>query len=375
MKRLDEYFKKKTKNLSFIEIKPNSYVDIKGYKVGPETPLPLVLDELVKEIQEGKAQDEVNFATVINGIIYTIGVDPKFKHLEEYKKILYNYDFRIEEFILYNGLKKVNEGHLEDGLVWLRALYIINKRNLMGSYNYALALGERAKEAYTLKDNNLGDVFLTTSTSIMEEILDMDPNFSLAYYKLGYHYKTYKQYKKSQLIWQKYLRLGDDEALLQDVRDSLEEIEDDVIYEEGYNEILNGRPDIGLEKLLPLSERYNNWWNLHFMIGLGYRQLGEFQNAKLHFQKVIEVNPKQADAFNELGLCLAYMGNFEDAIESFSKGIDLKPNDYEIICNRGMAYIQVNDIENAKKDINKAYNINPNDEITIACKNELEKYM
>lgn len=373
MKELDNYFKEKTENLSFIEIKPETYVDIKGYKVYSDTPLPLIIDELITEIKEKKAQDEVKVSAIINGMVYTVGVDPEFKHCEEYKRILYKYDEKIEEYILYSGLKKINEGLFEDGIIWLRALTIINDRHVMGIYNYGLALEEKAKRLFESDNKKLGNVFLSKSTECFEKVIDIDSNFGQSYYKLGYHYKNSKQFKKCQLMWEKYIQLGNDDELLQEVREGLEAVDDDVIYEEGYLQIINGNAEKGLEKLLPLKEKYVGWWNLLFMIGLGYRQLERFEEAKAEFISVLDIAPKQVDALNELGLCQVYLGDTTEAIETFSRAIELKPNDYEIICNRGMTYLQLLDISNAEKDILRAYAINSEDEITIACKNELDR--
>lgn len=373
MKDLDNYFKEKTENLSFIEVKPKAYVDINGYKVCSQTPLPLIIDELIEEIKEKKAQEEVKVSAIINGMIYTIGVDPKFKHCEEYKNILYKYDVKIEEYILYNGLKKINEGLFEDGMIWLRSLTLINDRHLMGLYNYGLALEEKAKRLFVLDKKELGSAFLNKSTECFEKVIDIDDRFSQSYYKLGYHYKNSKQFKKCQLMWKKYIQLGNDDELLQEVREGLESVNDDVIYEEGYLQILNGNAEKGLEKLLPLKEKYIDWWNLLFMIGLGYRQLERFEEAKEEFINVLDIVPNQVDALNELGLCQVYLGDTTEAIETFSKAIELKPNDYEIICNRGMTYLQLMDISNAEKDILRAYAINSEDEITNACKNQLER--
>lgn len=375
MSRLDDYFKQKTKNISFIEIKPGTYVDVNGFKVTDEVPLPIVLDDLIDEIKESSDGEEIKFTSFINGIIYTLGVDPEFKFFEDYKNILYKYDEKIENYILYRSLKNISEDSLENGMISLRCLYFLNKKNLFGKYNYALALAERAKVSFELKDKQLGKEFLDRSTEVLEEVLDDDPNYELALYKLGYHYKSKCEFRKAQIMWEKFLRLGKHEELLEEVREGLETIEDDVAYEEGYSLVLEGYSAEGLEKLLSIVDKYDKWWNLYFMIGLAYRQLGEFEKAKDYFQRVLELEKDQVEALNELGLVLVYLGDVPAALEKFNKAIELSPRDYEIMCNRGMTYLQMNDLENAQIDISNAYEINPNDEITIACMGELDKYL
>lgn len=373
MKELHKFFLKKTNNISFIELKPDSKVFVKDYRIDPEIPLPLIIDELIKEIKDGNASDEVKLSSIIRGMIYLIGVDPEFKYSQQYKDILYHYDEKIEDYILYTGLKKINENALDEGMIWFRALYYINNKNLMGKYNYALALEEKAKKLFAANNNKLGNAFLNGSTNVFEEIINDDPNFDLAYYKLGYHYKNSQQYIKSSLMWEKYLQLGKDDDTLNEIRENLDNMKDDVVYEEGYNLVLSGKPEAGLEKLLPLKEKYVDWWNLFFMIGLAYRQMGMYEEAVEEFETVLDFVPNQVDALNEIGLCQAFLGRYSEAISSFTKAIELKPQDYEIRCNRGMTYLQINDIENAEKDINAAYEQCSTDEITILCKQELER--
>lgn len=375
MSKLDEYFKQKTKNISFIEIKPKTFIDVNGYRVTEDVPLPIVVDDLIEEVKTNEDANEIKFASFINGIIYTLGVDPEFKFFKEYRHILYSYDKKIEDYIIYKGLKDLSENNLEIGMIWLRAIYYINNKNLFGKYNYALAIAEKAKKAFEGNDRTIGEAFLNCSTKILEEILEDDPKHHLALYKLGYHYKSRNEFRKSKITWEKFLRVGKEDELLNEVRECLDIIEDNAVYEEGYNLILEGYSDEGLEILLPLVDAHNKWWNLYFMIGLGYRQVGEFDKAKEYFLKVLELEEDQVDALNELGLCSVYIGEVDEALRYFTKAIELRPTDYEIMCNRGMTYLQMNNIESAKKDILKAYEINPDDEITLSCMHELDQYI
>lgn len=375
MDRLGDYFKQKTKNISFIEIKPDTYIDVNGYKVTEEIPLPIVIDDLIKEVKTNKTAEEIKFASFINGIIYTLGVDPEFKYFEDYKEILYKYDEKIEEYIMYMSLNNVNQDNLEIAMIYLRALYFINNDNVTGKYNYSLIVAEKAKQEFESNNLKLGKDFLDASTRLLEETVNDDPNFHLAYYKLGYHYKSRKEYKKSQLTWEKFLTFGKEDELMNEVRECLDTMKDDVIYEEGYTLVLEGYAEEGLEKLLSIEKNYENWWNLLFVIGLGYRQLGEFDRAKEYFTEVLKIEADQVDALNELGLCSVYLGQVDEALAYFTRAIELSPQDVEIMCNRGMTYLQTNDMENAKRDIMKAYEINPEDEITISCVNELERHI
>lgn len=375
MDRLENYFKKKTENISFIELKEDTFVDVNGYRVTSDIPLPIVVGELINEIKSGD-DEEVGFLNMINGMIYTIGVDHEFKHAESYIDILYSFDPKIESYIIHLGMNKLKSGNLEDALVVFRSICSINPKNIDGLYNYALALEERSRLAYENKDKKLGRLFLTEAMEKMEEIISLDEEQKvyMVYYKLGFYYKHFNQFREAKAMWEKFLARGKETELLDEIRSELLQMEDDVTYEEGYNKVIEGSAKEGLDLLIPLAEKYESWWNLEFMIGLAYRQLGQIEQAIDCFKKVLEINPAQIDSLNEVGLCKAAQGDMEGAIEYFDQGINIEPKNYEIICNRGMAKLQLGDIPGAKEDIERAYRLNPEDEIVMACMNEIVKY-
>ncbi|SHH79546.1 Tetratricopeptide repeat-containing protein [Caloranaerobacter azorensis DSM 13643] len=373
MRGIEKFFKEKTENLTFIELKSSANTKFNKFKLDSNVPLPILVDELITEIKERRAQDEIKISSIIRGMIYTIGVDPNFPYIEKYRDILYSFDEKIEDFILYNGVKFIKEGLLDDGLIYLRALVVLNDKNVDGLYNYGVALEERAKKYLELRDEKRANMFINEATRQFENILEIDDEYPLAYYKLGYHYRLNKQFIKCKIIWEKFLTLSKDEELKEEIKLNLLEMQDDIVYEEGYNEIFIGDPVKGLEKLLPLKEKYTDWWNLLFVIGLGYRQIGDFAKAKKEFESVLSIVPGQVDALNELGLCLANLGQYEEAIEKFTESYKKRPKDYEILCNRGMTYLQMGILDKAKEDIQKAYDENPLDEITIACMKEIER--
>jgi tetratricopeptide (TPR) repeat protein len=371
MSRLDEYFKKKTKELSFIELKEGSSVDVNGYRIDSETPLPILTESLIEEVRTGNPEEEVRFSNMINGMIYTIGIDPEFKHIEEYKEALYSYDSNIEAYIKYLGVESLKNNKVDDAMICFRAVLELNEKNKEARYSYAVAMEERAKRAYELDDKKLGAAFLKEALRQMEKIESNE--MPITHYKLGYYYKHFSEFRKSKIVWEKFLRAGEEKELLEEIREQLESIEDDVTYEEGYTSILEGRASEGIAKLLPLTEKYKSWWNLSFMLGLGYRQIGEVDEAMAYFKEALEVNPGQIDSLNELGLCYAAKLEFEKSIEMFSEAIKIEPKNHEIICNRGMAKFQLGQIEEAKADIERAYKINPEDEVVLACRRALEE--
>lgn len=365
-----DYFLEKAGKVSFIELKEGSYIEINDYIIGDNIPLPIVMDTLVKEIKDGSVQEEFKVYHLIEGAIYILGIDCDFKYKEEYKDILYNYNPKIEEYILYKGLKYIEKENYEDGTIFFRALTNINDKNIDGLFNYALCLENISQDFINKGNEEKGKAFLMKSTNQLETILDISPDFPLAYYKLGYHYRYYEQFLKAKLIWEKHIKLDSDQERIQEVREGLDLIKDDVDFEEGLNHLTYGEYEIALEKLLRLVAKYQEWWNIFYLTGLAYKGMGEYEKAIDFLREALELEGKDVNIYNELGICLFGIGDINEAIKIFNEGIDLDDTDYKIIFNRGMAYLQLGLVEEAVEDINTAYRLNPND---IAVKNQMKQ--
>ncbi|NOS93774.1 MAG: tetratricopeptide repeat protein [Cyclobacteriaceae bacterium] len=76
-------------------------------------------------------------------------------------------------------------------------------------------------------------------------------------------------------------------------------------------------------------------------------------------KKILQINPRNNYAFNNLGYTLLQQKKYTQAIESFTKAIDLDPYwDYPFN-NRGYCKLQLNDLENAYLDLHASFEMDP----------------
>ena len=93
-----------------------------------------------------------------------------------------------------------------------------------------------------------------------------------------------------------------DEDIIAEIQENIGKMDYKVQYEEGYSLVFQGKFEEGLEKLLPLEEEYGDWWNLLFIIGIAYKNMGEMDQARLYFEKILRIKPKQVDTLSRLAL-------------------------------------------------------------------------
>ena len=372
MSEVEKYFKGKAKEISFLELKEDANIQISEQLIETDIPLPILTETLVEGIKKKTINTEINASQLIEGIIYILGVDRDFKYNDKYIKILNLYDSNIENFIFYNGIKYLSKENYDEAIVYFRAILTINPNNPDALFNYGICLEEKAKAFFQSDKIHEGEAFLRNATNSFELILDIKTDYYLAYYKLGYHYKNSGQFLKARLIWEKYLVLDTDKDRKQEIREELNIINDDSLYEEGCNLYFSRRYDEALDRFIKIESRFDDWWNLKYMIGLTYKEMGELEKAIEYFYAALELNTEVVDVYNELGICLFASGSFNEAMETFNTGIEKNSEDYKIVFNRGIAYYQMGLYDKAISDIESAYKINPNDEMVRKFKKDLE---
>lgn len=375
MDNIEKIFKDKAEDVSFIEVKEGSNIAIKDYSLEVSLPLPVVTDNFIKEIQAGNASEGIDLGQVIDGIIYILGTDEDFPHVDKYIEILMTYNPKAEDYIIYRAMKSLEAEEFIMSGINLRAAILLNSNNLAARFNYALVLESIAKQYIEEEKLELGNEILIKSSNELETILEIDDSHSLAYYKLGYHYRYFEQYIKAQLTWKKYLQFSKDNNLLQEIREQLSLIDDNANFEGAISYYSYNDFGKALDLFFKILRNRKDDWNIYYLIGLCYKGMEEYDMAMEYLELALGLNDKEPDIFNELGIICFIQGKILEAIAIFNKGIEANEDDYKLLFNRGLGYVQLGEYKKALEDINKASSLNPSDENIKAQKKELENYL
>lgn len=374
--KIEKYLLERAEDLVFITIEESKELSIEGYDVPKDgLKVPMKSEVLVKSIKENKAQEELNMVSMVDAMIYIQGIDSEFVYNEEYDKFIDAFskkaNFDKLQYAGYISTQAYNRGESIESLIYIRSFLRSNPNDIMGLYQYAIICQDMSQRYQ--KDENIKAMndFLLEALKALEYIVDIDDSFALAHYQLGFHYLNQSQFLKAKLTWERAIQLGLDDDLVAELQENIDSIDYKVRYEQGYNLVLQGKEEEGLEYLLPLEDSNPDWWNLLFMIGLAYKNTGEIGQAKAYFEKILMLRPTQVDSLVELALCHAAESNLEKAIEYLSRAAKIKKDDPEILCNLGMAYLHNGNYDDARYFIERAYEINPMDEVTIACMKQL----
>lgn len=129
----------------------------------------------------------------------------------------------------------------------------------------------------------------------------------------------------------------------------------------GYTELKNGNYDLAIDlfhRATVADPKNRDAWN---DLGLAYLDSRQDQSAITAFQKQIEINPYDQYAYNNLGRVYRRQRHYDEAIKWFRKQIEIVPLDKYAHNNLGTAYVEMHKYDEAVSELQLAISINPND--------------
>lgn len=102
-----------------------------------------------------------------------------------------------------------------------------------------------------------------------------------------------------------------------------------------------------------------NHADLHYRLGLLYRNRGQIEDAVASFREAVTINPTYMKALLKLGLALNELGETEEAIEVFRQAVDLHPEYADLHYQIGLLFSQRQQFEIAVEHLERAVAGNP----------------
>jgi len=104
-----------------------------------------------------------------------------------------------------------------------------------------------------------------------------------------------------------------------------------------------------------------------------YYEMDQYGKAIADYNKAIELNPNHADAYYNRGCAYGEIGEYEKAIADYNKAIELDPNDANAYYNRGVAYREKGEVPKAVSDLEKCIGLSTDHELTEAAQQALSE--
>ncbi len=97
----------------------------------------------------------------------------------------------------------------------------------------------------------------------------------------------------------------------------------------------------------------------YFSIGYSFVEKSDYVKAIECFDKALELNPRNQEAWYNKGVCLGKLEKYEDAATCFDKALELNPRNQEAWYNKGLILRKLEKHEDAATCFDKALELNP----------------
>lgn len=313
--RIGRYFKKYLDKFVFVEFSDDFIEKTKGGEIMRGVPVPLRKRD-IKAFDGGNGLPATHIA---ENMAWVMGCDPKFKYTKKYVEYLDKiFNHKIYEGMLKEGRDAAERDDFDNACIHFRASLCMQYDYLHGMYSYARVCRSMYLAA---SDQEYVGRFKAEALDWFELLTETHPRFAQGYYYLGYAYLNIGLYAKAEIAWKWFTTFTRNGKDRREIRKRLAQIKEPVAIEAGCNDIVTGRFEKGLSELEPfLSGKYNDWWPLHYYIGLGYARTGRTPDAVTRFKHALSLNASHIETMEEL-LDIYRQQNDKENIQKYEKKI------------------------------------------------------
>ena len=260
---------------------------------------------------------------------FIIGYDINFKYRDNYVAyIIRTFTKDFAKPLINEGIEAAAKSDFDYACICFRGALLIDPDSSDALYCY----GRACKDSYeTGEGEEYVGRYKAESLEAFEKLTIKSPDFDMGFYFLGYGYLNMGLYVKAKLTWETFLTLTRDKERKEEVQGWLDKLVEPVRIEEGYNDVLAGRLDEGIEILSSYrdDERFNTWWPLWYYLGVAYGQLGESEEAEQCYLRVLKLSPSNLQVMEALEELYRNSGN-EQLAEKYHKKMEVVKHNIEL---------------------------------------------
>jgi tetratricopeptide (TPR) repeat protein len=97
-----------------------------------------------------------------------------------------------------------------------------------------------------------------------------------------------------------------------------------------------------------------------------------FEQAAPLYRRLIELNPNDAEAYNNLGLTLHYLGRSGEALQALEQGVAADPGHQRIRLTQGFVNSQLGNVQQAREALAKAIELGGDNSISESARQMLD---
>ncbi len=314
--------------------------------------------------QEGQKPEDIDFNSIVAGLIKVVAWAPENENIEYYKNVLLGMQPNVIKELNLASISKSKQKDFDFALELMLA--VKNLSNAPESYvNLAVLYAQMTVDFHKKHDDVKADMYDDKIIQVLNECIEKYPNYAPAYSEISAFHMRHGDIENARDYLARYVKLESDAKKREQAQKSLDNFNhildsnNKLLYV--YDKMMMGCADEALTAIEKHIAQGNKSWEAYFLRGWAKRVLEDYDGAQKDLLESLRLDSKNAEVYNELSICAKEHGDVELAKNYLQIALDLDDEDMTYITN--LAFLHLNDEEftESRELLEKARTIDQND--------------
>lgn len=329
------------------------------------------------EFSEGQDPNDIDFNSIVAGLIKVVAWAPENNNYKYYKDILLELQPEVVKELNIAAISKSNKKEYEFAEELMLAVNHLSEAP--ESYvNLAVLYAQMTVDMHKAKDDVKADMYDDRILEVLTQCINRHPKYAAAYSEISAFHMRHGNVEDARDALAKYVSLETDlkkKATAQNTLDSINKMlssKDQIMY--AYDKMMMGCADEAVDVINKYLAANEACWEAYFIRGWAKRTLEDFKGAQIDLLESLRIDGKNAEVYNELSICARESGDVELAKSYLQIAVDLDGTDVIYLTNLAFLHLADEEFEEARELMERARVVDPEDPQLTYLMQEYEKH-
>ncbi len=316
------------------------------------------------QFPEGSVTEDIDFNSIVAGLIKVVAWDPENRNIDYYKQLLLELQPDVVKELNLAAIAQSNKREYEFAEELMLAVNHLS--DAPESYiNLAVLYAQMTVDLHRKNRDTEADMYDDKILAILNECREKHPDYAPTYSEISAFHMRHGDVESARDYLAKYTELEQDRKKREEAMHTLKSIEkmlsskDQIMY--AYDKMMMGCPDDALEIMDKYIASNEKSWEAFFLRGWAKRVLEDYSGAQKDLLESIRIDGKNAEVYNELSICARESGDTELAKSYLQIAVDLDGEDVIYLSNLAFLHLASGEFEESRELLEKARRIDPED--------------
>lgn len=316
------------------------------------------------QFPEGSLVDDIDFNSIVAGLIKVVAWAPENENIAYYKKLLLEMQPDVVKELNLAAIAKSNKKEFEFAEELMLA--VKNLSDAPESYiNLAVLYAQMTVQLHKDKNDTLADMYDDRIISILNECREKHEKYAATYSEISAFHMRHGDIENARDNLARYVELEKNAKKREQAQKTLDSINrmltsrDEIMY--AYDKMMMGCPDDALEAMNKYIAANDKRWESYFIRGWAKRVLEDYSGAQIDLLESLRLDGSNAEVYNELSICARESGDTELAKNYLEIAVDLDGEDVIYLSNLAFLHLASGEFSECRELLEKARAIDPED--------------